>query len=151
MLLQPGVCADRLQRERVRGRRRSYALSGWLTPCRNQTMIPMTMDIWVPVLSDDEIKREREKARELRQSQWWKRRRSAGICQYCGKKFPPHALTMDHLVPLIRGGRSTKGNLVPACKECNAKKKHQLAFESELDEQSALGRQPSGIDKKAGP
>ncbi len=38
---------------------------------------------------------------------------------------------MDHLVPLARGGRSTKGNLVPACKECNTKKKYWLAFEFE--------------------
>ena len=38
---------------------------------------------------------------------------------------------MDHVVPLIRGGRSTKGNVVPACKECNAKKRHRLAFELE--------------------
>jgi hypothetical protein len=30
---------------------------------------------------------------------------------------------MDHLVPLARGGVSVKGNVVPACKECNAKKK----------------------------
>jgi 5-methylcytosine-specific restriction endonuclease McrA len=84
---------------------------------------------WIPVLSDDEIKRERAKARELRQSQWWKRKRASGICHYCGAHFPPRELTMDHLVPLIRGGRSTKGNLVPACKGCNAKKTHQLAFE----------------------
>ena len=88
-----------------------------------------SMDTFIPILSEEEIKRERAKARELRQSQWWKRRRAGGVCHYCGKKFPPRALTMDHLVPLIRGGRSTKGNLVPACKECNTKKKHQLAFE----------------------
>jgi 5-methylcytosine-specific restriction endonuclease McrA len=89
------------------------------------------MDTFVAVLSDEEIKRERAKARELRQSQWWKRRRSTGICHYCGKTFPPRELTMDHLVPLVRGGRSTKGNLVPACKDCNTKKKHQLVFEWE--------------------
>jgi 5-methylcytosine-specific restriction protein A len=90
------------------------------------------MSEWTAVLSDEEIRRERAKARELRRSQWWKRRRASGICHYCGKKFPARELTMDHLVPLIRGGRSTKGNLVPACKECNTKKRHQLAFEPEL-------------------
>jgi 5-methylcytosine-specific restriction endonuclease McrA len=89
------------------------------------------MDHFVAVLSEEEIKRERAKARALRQSQWWKRRRASGVCHYCGKTFPPSALTMDHLVPLIRGGRSNKGNLVPACKACNSKKKHQLAFEWE--------------------
>ena len=38
-------------------------------------------------------------------------------------------LTMDHLVPLSRGGKSIRANLVPACKECNNKKKNNLAFE----------------------
>jgi 5-methylcytosine-specific restriction endonuclease McrA len=89
------------------------------------------MNEWTPVLSDDEIRRERAKARELRQSPWWKRKRSKGLCHHCGKSFPPGELTMDHLVPLIRGGRSTKGNLVPACKQCNNEKKHKLAFDIE--------------------
>ena len=39
---------------------------------------------------------------------------------------------MDHVVPLVRGGRSTKGNVVPACKECNTTKKYKLAWQ--LDE-----------------
>jgi 5-methylcytosine-specific restriction endonuclease McrA len=38
---------------------------------------------------------------------------------------------MDHVVPLARGGRSTKGNPVPACKECNNKKKNLLPMEWE--------------------
>ncbi len=28
---------------------------------------------------------------------------------------------MDHLIPLVRGGRSEKFNLVPCCKDCNSK------------------------------
>lgn len=89
------------------------------------------MDDWGPVLSEEEIRRERAKARDLRQSQWWKRKRAAGVCHYCGETFAPAGLTMDHLVPLARGGRSTKGNLVPACKACNSAKKNKLAFEIE--------------------
>ena len=38
---------------------------------------------------------------------------------------------MDHLVPVVRGGRSVQGNLVPACKECNNKKKYLLPTEFE--------------------
>lgn len=87
------------------------------------------MDEWDSVLSAEEIRRERAKARELRQSPWWKRKRAAGVCHYCGETFPPAELTMDHIVPLARGGRSTKGNLVPACKPCNTEKKNKLAFE----------------------
>ena len=38
---------------------------------------------------------------------------------------------MDHLIPLARGGRSTKDNLVPSCKDCNNKKKSMLPVEWE--------------------
>ena len=82
-------------------------------------------------VSEEEIRRERQKARELRASQWWKRRRSSGLCHYCGKKFFPRSLTMDHIVPIARGGKSTKGNVVPACRDCNTKKKHRLLMEWE--------------------
>jgi 5-methylcytosine-specific restriction endonuclease McrA len=70
------------------------------------------------------IAREKAKARELRQSQWWKNKIARGICHYCGEKFKSSELTMDHVVPISRGGKSTKGNIVPCCKECNTKKKY---------------------------
>jgi 5-methylcytosine-specific restriction endonuclease McrA len=80
-------------------------------------------------LDEQDLKRERRKARELRQSQWWKRRLAKGRCHYCGCYIAPAALTMDHVVPLARGGKSTKGNVVPACKTCNTKKKQLLPME----------------------
>lgn len=60
-------------------------------------------------VSEEEIKKEREKARVLRQSRWWKQRLARGICHYCQRRFPPAALSMDHVVPLIRGGKTTRG------------------------------------------
>ena len=82
-------------------------------------------------IDDDDIKRERYKARLLRDSQWWKRRLAKGVCYYCRKTFPAKELTMDHIVPVARGGKSTKGNVVPACKECNTAKKQLLPMEWE--------------------
>jgi 5-methylcytosine-specific restriction endonuclease McrA len=38
---------------------------------------------------------------------------------------------MDHLVPVARGGKSTPGNVVPACRECNSRKKYLLPIEWE--------------------
>jgi len=38
---------------------------------------------------------------------------------------------MDHRIPLAQGGVSEKWNLVPACKECNQKKKYLLPWEWE--------------------
>ena len=35
------------------------------------------------------MRRERQKARELRQSQWWKRKLPSGVCHHCGGKFAP--------------------------------------------------------------
>ncbi len=80
-------------------------------------------------VSEQEIKRERDKARELRKSQWWKNRIAKGDCYYCGGRFKTDELSMDHIVPIIRGGKSTRGNVVPACKECNSQKKHMLPME----------------------
>ena len=84
-------------------------------------------------VSDEEIRRERAKARELRASQWWKRKRAEGVCHHCGASFAPRDLTMDHLVPIIRGGKSTKGNVVASCKACNSARKHDLPFETRND------------------
>lgn len=91
----------------------------------------MRVEPFVSGVSEAELRRERAKARLLRQSQWWKRRIAAGRCHYCGRQVGARGLTMDHIVPLIRGGRSSRGNVVPACKECNNKKKSLLPVEWE--------------------
>jgi 5-methylcytosine-specific restriction endonuclease McrA len=38
---------------------------------------------------------------------------------------------MDHIVPIARGGKTTKGNVAPCCKACNARKKQLLPMEWE--------------------
>jgi 5-methylcytosine-specific restriction endonuclease McrA len=43
-------------------------------------------------------------------------------CQYCGKKLPDQHLTLDHVKPVVQGGRKTWENIVTACKSCNVKK-----------------------------
>jgi 5-methylcytosine-specific restriction endonuclease McrA len=83
---------------------------------------------WVEV-SEEQLRREREKARELRRSQWWRNRIATGICHYCEQRVTPAELTLDHVVPLVRGGHSTRGNCVPACKGCNSAKQSLLPIE----------------------
>jgi 5-methylcytosine-specific restriction endonuclease McrA len=78
------------------------------------------------------MKREREKARKMRKSQWWLAKLAQGLCHYCGKRFPASQLTMDHVVPLARGGVSSPGNLVPACSACNRDKKLRTPAEDAL-------------------
>ncbi|BDA48729.1 hypothetical protein COCOBI_12-4110 [Coccomyxa sp. Obi] len=45
--------------------------------------------------------------------------RDMGMCQYCGSKSN---LTIDHVVPLSKGGKWVWENLVTACTKCNSKK-----------------------------
>lgn len=40
-------------------------------------------------------------------------------CAYCHKR---RKLTVDHVVPLSRGGSNTASNIVPACRSCNSSK-----------------------------
>jgi 5-methylcytosine-specific restriction endonuclease McrA len=81
------------------------------------------------VADEAQINREKQKARELRASQWWKRRLAKGVCHYCGHRFPVKELTMDHIVPISKGGKSTRGNVAVCCKACNTKKKSMLLME----------------------
>ena len=41
---------------------------------------------------------------------------------YCGERFEPDLLTVDHVQARMRGGDRSGGNLVTACGACNARK-----------------------------
>lgn len=51
-------------------------------------------------------------------------------CQYCGRRFHPAALTLDHVMPRSRGGRNTWENLVAACNPCNRRKDNRTPEEA---------------------
>jgi 5-methylcytosine-specific restriction endonuclease McrA len=53
-------------------------------------------------------------------------------CQYCGHRPKEDDLTIDHVVPRSRGGRSVWENVVLACTRCNARKGDRLPEESGL-------------------
>ena len=48
--------------------------------------------------------------------------RDAHRCVYCGERFEPDALTVDHVEARVRGGDRSGGNLVTACAACNTRK-----------------------------
>jgi 5-methylcytosine-specific restriction endonuclease McrA len=48
--------------------------------------------------------------------------RDANRCQYCGRKFKTTELSIDHVVPRSRGGRTVWNNVVCACMKCNVRK-----------------------------
>ena len=43
-------------------------------------------------------------------------------CQYCGVRFSKSHLTLDHVIPIVQGGKKCWENIVTACKPCNQKK-----------------------------
>jgi 5-methylcytosine-specific restriction endonuclease McrA len=90
------------------------------------------------------VRKEREKAQKLKKSQWWKQKLSAGICHYCKKKFNARELTLDHIVPIARGGTSTPGNVVPACKSCNQEKKLSTPVDQILEQ---LAKERAALDR----
>jgi len=51
-------------------------------------------------------------------------------CQYCGDTVD---LTLDHVVPKAKGGKSTWMNLITACKRCNTRKGDLVPEEAGLE------------------
>lgn len=43
-------------------------------------------------------------------------------CLRCGKEFPFEKLTLDHVIPLVKGGEHSIGNAQPLCFNCNCQK-----------------------------
>jgi 5-methylcytosine-specific restriction endonuclease McrA len=43
-------------------------------------------------------------------------------CQYCGKSFAKSHLTLDHVTPIVQGGKKSWENIVTSCKPCNQRK-----------------------------
>jgi len=63
-------------------------------------------------------------------------------CQYCGCRPAHDDLTIDHVMPRSRGGRSTWENVVLACTKCNTKKGDKLPAECGMHLMSHPKRPP---------
>ncbi|MDR3606597.1 MAG: HNH endonuclease [Oligoflexia bacterium] len=44
------------------------------------------------------------------------------VCQYCNQQFHRNHLTLDHVIPIVQGGKKSWENIVTACKPCNQRK-----------------------------
>jgi len=51
------------------------------------------------------------------------------ICQYCGERFMPDHLTLDHVMPRCFGGRTSWDNLSSACEKCNGERGHNIKIQ----------------------
>src|SRR4051812_36688905 len=66
-----------------------------------------------------------------------RRRQTAGmkrlrVCQYCGERRAARELTLDHITPRSREGRSTPENLATACVACNTRKGSRTPEEARM-------------------
>jgi 5-methylcytosine-specific restriction endonuclease McrA len=59
-------------------------------------------------------------------------RRDNYTCQYCGAKPGSELLSIDHIVPRSRGGKSSWDNCVLACLSCNKRKANRTLEQSGL-------------------
>jgi 5-methylcytosine-specific restriction endonuclease McrA len=64
--------------------------------------------------------------------------RDRNTCQFCSRTLPASELTLDHVVPRSRGGRSSWENLVACCYKCNNSKGDRTPEEAGI----ALARRP---------
>jgi 5-methylcytosine-specific restriction endonuclease McrA len=60
-------------------------------------------------------------------------------CQYCGQRMPGTELSLDHVIPRSRGGRTCWENVVCACLACNVEKGGRTPKEARM----RLARRPS--------
>jgi 5-methylcytosine-specific restriction endonuclease McrA len=58
--------------------------------------------------------------------------RDENRCQYCNKKLPTSQLSLDHVTPKSRGGKSTWTNVVAACTPCNTRKGGRMPWEASM-------------------
>jgi len=53
-------------------------------------------------------------------------------CQYCGQRPSRSEMTIDHVMPRIRGGTTTWENVVCACLRCNTRKGSRTPEEAHM-------------------
>ncbi len=91
-------------------------------------------------------------ARDKLRAKW---QRQGKPCAYCGSR----ADTIDHVLPLVRGGTNYEGNLVPACRRCNSSKsgktivewRHGVSLGKVQEAPDWLGRAPAQRTRKPKP
>lgn len=84
-----------------------------------------------------EIQKKRRELALIKKKAWFLEAKKRGVCQKCGARVGPGGLTLDHIVPLSRGGTNSKGNLQFLCGSCN-KKKGMLTSVDELFEKESF-------------
>lgn len=91
---------------------------------------------WEYVKRDKEKKRFYERTRDHKKragggeftiEQWKKmKKKYKYTCPACGREEPEINLTIDHVIPISKGGKHSSKNIQPLCLKCNVKKSNNL-------------------------
>jgi 5-methylcytosine-specific restriction endonuclease McrA len=97
-------------------------------------------------VDDNFISMQRQKTRELRASRWWQNKiANQPHCHYCNMPLKKNEVTMDHIVPIIRGGQTTKSNIVISCRPCNQLKANLTPAEVQLNTMDSVANQTKQV------
>jgi len=112
------------------GRFANYDFLGWREMSELRAEVKQPDEDWIRAVSFQiQVPRvirllfyDRIPKRSLRLNRHTVLARDGHRCQYCGRRMQPSQLSMDHVIPRSRGGRTTWDNVVCACLACNVKK-----------------------------
>lgn len=63
---------------------------------------------------------------DLTPNQWLSIKYQSPICPMCGRFVECENLTLDHIIPVSKGGQHTRSNVQPLCRSCNARKGNRV-------------------------
>jgi hypothetical protein len=100
-----------------------------LTSCRNLTLYTVEGQEYIHIANMDEYLPVRERReRRIRAGRTGRIHRESIVerdrstCYLCGRELGATEITLDHVIPLARGGAHTEENLRVACRSCNSRK-----------------------------
>jgi len=110
--------------------RKTYVQNMW--NAKNKSKVKSIKDKY-RILHKDEIavkynvrKRIQEKG-DLTGKQWACIKKTNNYtCLKCHRKEPEIILTIDHIIPIIKGGEHTANNIQPLCRSCNSSKHDKI-------------------------
>lgn len=55
-------------------------------------------------------------------------KKSKSRCSHCGKILDRTTMTMDHYIPISKGGSNDLSNIIPLCHDCNQEKSNKIVY-----------------------
>lgn len=99
-----------------------YDFDDWVEFSRINEDYPKVLTVRYPIAVPEIVvlkNYDRLPLRDVKYSRMTLFERDKFTCCFCNKQFPKSLLTVDHLIPRSKGGKTNWSNTVTACKPCN--------------------------------